>query len=398
MRLYRGFLLTRLWLVFMFCFTLDGINSPVYRRIFLKGTMSSRLLENIKGIWKQRNTPSGAKSFKENQLKEEAFDARDRGTRFVPLTQIVGSVGRYHDFDKKFRIKHHLSLNRFEHIKSLMQGGVPLPPVKLYQIKDEFYVLDGNHRVSAAKALGHKQIEACIVEFLPSPMNLENILYREKAEFLEKTGIQGQIELTEIGQYHYLLNQIQSHQQFLEQEQHEPVAFEQATADWYDTIYQPLVTLIRKGRLLESFPKRTLADLYTYISSHQWERRKMRKYGREFDQLIPNDMEEFRKKMLTTQGVEYPEMKREIIVFVLMNVAAKREFRVIEKLFALKEVREVHSVHGNVDIIAKIVLTRDLLSSDTETISYFVHHHIRQISGVITTQTLIPGFSKIKED
>jgi hypothetical protein len=44
------------------------------------------------------------KSFKEVQEQEAAFDTRDRGTRVVPLDRIVGSVGRYHDFDERFRI------------------------------------------------------------------------------------------------------------------------------------------------------------------------------------------------------------------------------------------------------------------------------------------------------
>jgi hypothetical protein len=282
-------------------------------------------------------------------------------------------------------------------VKGLMEGGVTLSPVKLYQIKDEYYVLDGNHRVSAAKALGRQDIEACIVEFLPSPTTLENILYREKAEFFEKTGLQEEIELTEIGQYTYLIHQIQNHRHFLEQTQQGPVSLESAAVDWYKTIYQPLVTLIQKGELIRYFPQRTIADLYTYISSQQWQKRQSRTYGKEIDQLIPNDMEEFRKSMSQKQEFEYPEMQREITVFVLMNVLAKRESHIMEKLFALDEVREIHCVHGNVDIIVKIVLKRDLLSSDAETISDFVSHHIGQLSGVISTQTLIPGFSKIKE-
>jgi DNA-binding Lrp family transcriptional regulator len=358
--------------------------------------MFSLLLKKIQGVWKHRHDVSGIKSFKENQIKEDAFDARERGIRTVPLKQIVGSVGRYHDFDKKFQLWHHLPSDKLERVKHLMQRGVPLPPVKLYQIKDEYYVLDGNHRVAAAKALDYQHIEAQIVEFLPSKTTLENILYCERAEFLEKTGLQCAIELTEVRQYPYLLDQIQSHQYFLAQAHQESVSYEGAATDWYNTIYQPLVTLIQRSSLIESFPQRTLADLYTYISSHQWQKGRMRTYGKEIDQLIPNNMEEFRKNMLAKQEFEYPEMQREITAFVLMNVSAKRELHIIEKVFAFKEVREVHSVHGNVDIIAKIVLTRDLLSSDVETISQFVNH-IRQIPGVISTQTLIPGLSKIKE-
>ena len=69
----------------------------------------------------------------------------------------------------------------------------------------------------------------------------------------------------------------------------------------------------------------------------------------------------------------------------------------MDRLYALKEVREIHSIHGEADILAKIVLTRDLLSSDAEIISVFVHDQFRQVEGVVSTQTLIPGRSMIKE-
>jgi uncharacterized ParB-like nuclease family protein len=139
--------------------------------ISFQGTMTG-LLNKIKVVWKQCHIVSEVKCFKENQIKENAFNMKNRGTRIVPLKQVVGSVGRYHDFDRKFRLKHHISLDRFERMKDLMQGGVSLPPVKLYQIKNEYYVLDGNHRVSAAKKLGYKHIEARIVEFLPSKLQI----------------------------------------------------------------------------------------------------------------------------------------------------------------------------------------------------------------------------------
>jgi len=63
----------------------------------------------------------------------------------------------------------------------------------------------------------------------------------------------------------------------------------------------------------------------------------------------------------------------------------------------IEEVREIHSVHGDADILVKIILTRDLVSSDAEIIGDFVYNQVRQIPGVISTQTLIPGFSKIKD-
>lgn len=337
------------------------------------------------------------RSFHDDQASEEAFDAISRGICEVPLDQIIGSVGRYQDFDGRFRIKSHVPPERLLKIKEALRQGKPLPPVKLYQIKDEYYVLDGNHRVAAAKEFGHDSIRAQILEFIPSSNTLENILYREKSEFKKTTGLVERIDLTEIGQYEYLKRQIKTHQDYLQAATKKRVPYSQAGKDWFRTIYTPLAAIVSKSGLLGHFPERTVADLYAYVSFHQWEIGRRRTYGIGLDKLIPKDMEAFRNKMADTQEREYPEMTRGITAFVLITVKAKSEYRIMDKLYLLKEVREIHSVHGEVDILAKVVLTRDLLTSDAEIIGNFVHENIRGISGVGSTQTLIPGYSKTKE-
>ena len=337
------------------------------------------------------------KSFKEIQEKEAAFDTRDRGIREIPLNRIVGSVNRYQDFDQKFRIGPHLPKDRLKNIKNTMRSGKSLPPVKLYQIKKEYYVMDGNHRIAAANELGYEDIRAHVIEFMPAKGSLENLLYREKARFDDFTELPYTIELTDFGQYDHLIDQITRHRKFLVRETNEPVTVQKAAKDWYKTIYRPLVAIIRKGRLIEHFPGRTLADLYTFLSVHQWDRNDQGlRYGIGVSKLVPNDMEEFRGKMAKLKETEYPEMVREITAFVLINVSAKKDYRLVDQLFKLEEVQEAHSVHGSVDVIAKIVLKRDLVSSDAETIGDFVHNKLRKMSGVISTQTLIPGYSKQK--
>ena len=125
---------------------------------------------------------------------------------------------------------------------------------------------------------------------------------------------------------------------------------------------------------------------------------KKREYGIGIDKLIPKDMEEFRQKMASHKEEEYPDMKREITVFILLNVDGKHEQRIFDKLIALEEVREVHSVHGSIDIIVKVTHVRDLLTTDAELLSQFILTTIRKWTGVISTQTLIPGMSRIKTD
>ncbi|WP_319525940.1 Lrp/AsnC ligand binding domain-containing protein [uncultured Desulfosarcina sp.] len=340
---------------------------------------------------------SQAKCFRENQECEGAFDHVDRGICSVPLEKIVGSVGRYQDFDSQFKLKDHVPADRLIRIKKAMREGKPLPPVKLYQIKDEYYVLDGNHRIAAAKEFGRSEIMAKIVEFIPSSNTLENIIYREKKEFMEQTGLAHSLDISEVGQYALLLEQVETHRAYLAGGEAPGATLQKAAEDWYLTIYRPMIDVIEKGGLLNSFPGRTLDDLYAYVSYHHWQKGNKRQYGIGIDGRIPKDMEAFREKMANMDKKEYPEMLRSITAFIMMNVEAKRELKVVDKLFALPEVREVHSIHGSVDILIKVVLTRDLLSSDAEVIGQFTHAKVRQIDGILSTQTLIPATSKIKE-
>jgi hypothetical protein len=345
---------------------------------------------------KQENSPSDAKSFREQQQQEAAFDHRDRGIRTVPLDRIVGSVGRYKDFDSQFRFKHSVPQERLQWIKNAMRGGRTLGPVKLFEIKDEFYVLDGNHRIAAAKELGHDEILAHIEEFIPSKDTLQNILYRERAEFADLTRLPAEINLTEVSQYAYLLEQISEHQQYLQGSKKDEVSLGWAAQDWFKTIYRPLCAIIKRSRLVDSFPERTIDDLFAYITFHQWKEGRKRKYGIGIDKLVPKNMEAFRKKMADLKDTEYPEMKQGINVIILINVQASKEIKLMDKLFELEPVKEVHSVHGDVDLVVKVVLTRDLLSSDAEIISQFVHEKVRQLPGVVSTKTLIPGISRVK--
>ena len=269
-----------------------------------------RAMRKISLSSKSTEQGQGIKSFKENQKIEQAVDQRDLGFREIPLKKIVGSVGRYRDFDSRFRLLKGLPPERLERIKAAIRSGKPLPPVLLYRIKDDYYVLDGNHRVSAAKEFGWSSIEARIIEYLPSKETLENIIYREKADFERETGLFDAIALTEVGQYPYLLKQITEHKRSLDKVNGAPVTLERAARDWYDTIYRPLVAIIESSQLSDAFPNRTIADLYAYISYHQWKKGRKRKYGIGLDELVPKSMEKFRAKIAEKEGVEIPEMKR----------------------------------------------------------------------------------------
>ena len=352
-----------------------------------------RVVTNRESSCEAESNPS---CFNTRQEEEEAYEAIERGTLMVPLEKIVGSVGRYHDFDNQFGSQSHTVDERLKAIIAAMKEGKNLPPISLYQIKDDYFILDGHHRFRAARELDRSHIRSRIVELLPSKNTLENKLYIERINFRDKAGLTDSIELTELGQTEHLEWQVDQHRRHLSREKGEEISFKEAAVDWYRTIYRPLATIVANSGLVKSFPGRTVDDLYLYISVHQWEHGQKRKYGIGVDKLIPKDMEAFRKKMAEHTEQEYPEMKREITVFILLNVDGKHEQQIFDKLLALKEVTEVHTIHGSIDMLAKVTLMRDILSSDAELLSQFILATIRQWKGVLSTQTLIPGMSRVK--
>jgi hypothetical protein len=92
-----------------------------------------------------------------------------RGMKTVEVEKIVGSVGRWRDFDESFLpVKVNMS-QRWGHVDRAYHQGVELPAVSLYKIGDTYFVRDGNHRVSVARYHGVAAIDAEVVEIKDRP-------------------------------------------------------------------------------------------------------------------------------------------------------------------------------------------------------------------------------------
>ena len=171
-----------------------------------------------------------------------------------------------------------------------------------------------------------------------------------------------------------------------------------ASLDWYKTIYNPLIQIIKHSQFIKAFPKRTLADLYAYISYYQWKKgRKKRKYNIGIDEQIPKSMERFRAKMMKKEDLDIPEMKRTATAFLNINAETGREERIIEKLLAHAEVKEVHVVPGDFDIIVKIIMGLDLIESESEVVGQFILNKVRKLPGVVKTKTIITFYTEQKD-
>lgn len=239
-----------------------------------------------KGFWRKL---SSWLTGKRNELLP--FDAvRERipirgqhyiGLQQVPVEQIVGSLGRYRDFDRAFLPRQDRTRSRWVSIDSAHYEDTILPPVDLFKVGEIFFVRDGNHRVSVARERGQEFVDAYVIEIevpvpLTADMDMDDLdLKAEYAAFLEQTDIekirpQAEIELTLSGEYERLLEHISVHRWYIGEGQEREISYEEAVASWYDNVYSPMVALIDEHQLLDDFPDRTRADLYLWIIEYEW--------------------------------------------------------------------------------------------------------------------------------
>jgi hypothetical protein len=92
--------------------------------------------------------------------KHSIRNRRYEGMRTVPLDCIRGSENRNADFDMHFHpIRQHNKV-RWIGVATAMLSERTLPPVELIKLGDTYFVRDGHHRISAARALGQREIDA----------------------------------------------------------------------------------------------------------------------------------------------------------------------------------------------------------------------------------------------
>jgi len=202
-----------------------------------------------------------------------------RGLQTVPLDRIIGSVDRYRDFDRLFLPTQSHTEDRWRRINRAWYEEVNLPPVLLYKVGEVYFVVDGNHRVSVARDRGQKFIDAEVREVearVPvtpdlGPDDLEYL--GERVEFLERTQLDRYypelvIEPTVLGGYDRLLEHISVHRYFMGIDQERPISEEEAVRHWVETLYLPVVDIVRRAEILEALPGRSETDLYLWTMDH----------------------------------------------------------------------------------------------------------------------------------
>jgi hypothetical protein len=210
---------------------------------------------------------------------------RDAGEAVVPVDAIVGTVDRARGFDRHFRPTTPQVRARWERIAAAMRRGEAMPPVDLYKVGEAYFVKDGHHRVSVARALGHDVINAHVVEVV-TRVDAGRDLHR--ADLPLKSHERVFFERVPLGRQHrervrpsdpwafaQLAEGIEAWGWRWTQEHGQQMDRKELARRWYEEEYVPVVTLLRDAGMLGRGTEadayiRVGADRYRLLRTHEW--------------------------------------------------------------------------------------------------------------------------------
>jgi hypothetical protein len=210
---------------------------------------------------------------------------RQLGLQVVPLDAIVGTVDRTRDFDRQFRPTSGRVRARWERIAAAMRRGESLPPIDVYRIGDLHFVRDGHHRVSVARALGRRDIDAYVTDVttrvaVDGNLRVSDLLLKDHERlFGERVPLplaaRERIRVSDPWDYSVLAEGVEAWGFRVMQDRGAFMDRERVAAEWYEREYVPVVAMLRDAGLIGPGTEadsylRLSAERYRLMRTHQW--------------------------------------------------------------------------------------------------------------------------------
>ena len=211
---------------------------------------------------------------------------RRLGQQAIDLDSIVGTVDRQREFDRSFRPTSGRVRPRWERINVAQRRGDPMPPIDVYRIGELHFVKDGHHRVSVARAFGHKDINAYVTEVLTEvgadraitlrdlPLKSHQRLFHERVPLPKEA--RDRIQLSDEWRYAALAEAVEAWGFRALQQRGELRSRAEVAEAWFRDEYQPVVEmlrdadLVRRGTETEAY-MRVAALRYLILRTHEWD-------------------------------------------------------------------------------------------------------------------------------
>jgi hypothetical protein len=185
---------------------------------------------------------------------------RRLGQEVITLDSIVGTVDRSREFDRRFRPTTQRVRPRWERIAVAQRRGEGMPPIDVYRIGDMHFVKDGHHRVSVARALGHKDINAYVTEILTQvganrEIQLSDLpLKSHERLFYERVPLpayaRARIELSDEWRYAALAEAVEAWGFRAIQDRGEVMSRAEVALSWFKDEYEPVIELLEEADLI----------------------------------------------------------------------------------------------------------------------------------------------------
>jgi hypothetical protein len=211
---------------------------------------------------------------------------RRLGLETIDLDSIVGTVDRRREFDRRFRPTSGRVRPRWERINVAQRRGDPMPPIDVYRIGELHFVKDGHHRVSVARALGHKDINAYVTEVLTEvgadraitlrdlPLKSHQRLFHERVPLPPEA--RDRIQLSDEWRYAALAEAVEAWGFRTMQQHGELMSRAQVAEAWFEEEYEPVVEMLREADLVRGATEteaymRVAALRYLILRTHEWD-------------------------------------------------------------------------------------------------------------------------------
>jgi hypothetical protein len=221
---------------------------------------------------------------------------RSLGLQTIPLDSIVGTVDRSREFDRRFRPTSQRVRGRWQRIAEAERRGEAMPPISVYRIGDMHFVKDGHHRVSVARAMGRKEIDAYVTEVItevdPSGgLRLADLpLKSHQRVFYERVPLPPQarqrIQLSDPWDYATLAEGVEAWGFRAIQRRREYMTREEVAEAWFREDYEPIVATLREAGLLGDGSEteaymRVVSERYRLMRTHDWDAGVLERVARE---------------------------------------------------------------------------------------------------------------------
>jgi hypothetical protein len=209
------------------------------------------------------------------------------GLQTIELDSIVGTVDRGREFDRRFNPTSGRVRPRWERINTAQRKGQAMPPIDVYRIGELHFVKDGHHRVSVARALGHKDIDAYVTEIITElgagreirirdlPLKSHQRLFYERVPL--PADARAEIKLSDEWRYAALAEAIEAWGFRVSQERGVLLSRSEVAEEWYDDEYRPVVEMLREADLIRHGMTETEAYMrvahlrYLLLRTHDWD-------------------------------------------------------------------------------------------------------------------------------